>query len=218
MDRIRRIGNVGFVLAFWFAVAILVVSITLVGRSWWVRDRWRWTTSDLNDAQLELWRGTFRYTRVNRPHEFDARGRLLSRTAREIAHPPGRVTHVAARADSSYTPYADPRILAMARFPDRVYWAAFGVQVYRIANEKPQVDGLFNYAYFVVAPFWPLIPLSALLPLRRAHRVLAARRELRRINTGSCPHCGYDLHGLTSDRCPECGAAINGDSGLVGRD
>ena len=23
-----------------------------------------------------------------------------------------------------------------------------------------------------------------------------------------CPHCNYDLRGITSDKCPECGTAI----------
>src|ERR1051326_9180476 len=30
--------------------------------------------------------------------------------------------------------------------------------------------------------------------------------------SGCCKHCGYDLHGLPSDRCPECGSVFEPNS------
>ncbi len=34
----------------------------------------------------------------------------------------------------------------------------------------------------------------------------------------ACPHCGYNLRGLTSDNCPECGKTINPSAVLSRRD
>jgi hypothetical protein len=61
----------------------------------------------------------------------------------------------------------------------------------------------------VVVPVAYPIALSALLPAARGVRAVRARR---RIKSGRCPACGYDLR-ATPGRCPECGtvAAVRRD-------
>ena len=49
--------------------------------------------------------------------------------------------------------------------------------------------------------YWPLIPLTLVLP---AVYVKQKTRRLRRLRFGLCPACGYDLR-ATPGRCSECG-------------
>jgi hypothetical protein len=53
----------------------------------------------------------------------------------------------------------------------------------------------------VVVPYWMIVVVTLLLPLRAGVTGLRLRRRRRR---GLCLACGYDLRG-TTDRCPECG-------------
>ena len=50
-------------------------------------------------------------------------------------------------------------------------------------------------------PFWPLLVLTGLFPLKCAVRAFHMRRRKR---LGFCSVCGYDLRASPS-RCPECG-------------
>jgi len=66
----------------------------------------------------------------------------------------------------------------------------------------------------IATPCWLLAPLLALWPLTSLTLLIRRRtRRRRRIATGRCLHCGYDLRatpfpsGETLSRCPECGAA-----------
>jgi hypothetical protein len=68
-------------------------------------------------------------------------------------------------------------------------WFGFG---YLITSER---------IYSVWTPHWFLALLFAILPAFQLRAILRSRRRLR---TGLCPRCGYDLR-ATSDRCPECG-------------
>jgi hypothetical protein len=67
------------------------------------------------------------------------------------------------------------------------YWAAPGWNVHAIEYE---------------IHYWPLTFLLAIAP---ATRVIAEFRRRRRLAAGHCTSCGYDLR-ATPDRCPECGA------------
>jgi hypothetical protein len=62
-------------------------------------------------------------------------------------------------------------------------------------------DGMGDSALFVALPHWLFIATSAILPVFWVTRLVGRRRRLR---TGRCTRCGYDLRG-TPAQCPECG-------------
>jgi hypothetical protein len=60
---------------------------------------------------------------------------------------------------------------------------------------------LFPYKWCVAIPFWFITLSTAILP---AWRVIDWIRLRRRMLSGRCRACGYDLR-ATPERCPECG-------------
>ena len=80
---------------------------------------------------------------------------------------------------------------------------------FKAKYKEGQFDGLhaslapdFRYYLFVV-PYWIILVLSAIIPLRA---LLRRRRSVE----GGCQNCSYDLTGNTSGVCPECGTAVAG--------
>ena len=86
----------------------------------------------------------------------------------------------------------------------------------------------FNYGYFRYQSSWPgfdpvllsfyllqtiVLLLSPMLAWHIARRTYFPRIHWVMLEHQRCPHCGYDLRGLTPDRtdqatvCPECGCA-----------
>jgi len=59
--------------------------------------------------------------------------------------------------------------------------------------------------WFAALPYWPLIAMTAVVPLSRFIRAI---RKRRRDTTGLCVVCGYDLR-ATPERCPECGTVVS---------
>jgi hypothetical protein len=57
----------------------------------------------------------------------------------------------------------------------------------------------------IVIPLWPFALVSALAPALWLRRTLTRRHRTFR---GLCPTCGYDLR-ASSDRCPECGMPVS---------
>jgi hypothetical protein len=57
-------------------------------------------------------------------------------------------------------------------------------------------------------PFWFLVLLTGLLPLRCGLLMRGRWRREKRRRLGLCEHCGYSLVGNVSGVCPECGTAI----------
>ena len=58
----------------------------------------------------------------------------------------------------------------------------------------------------VALPYWMIILFMAIAPAFWVRAEISRRRRLR---SGLCQSCGYDLTGNTSGVCPECGAAIS---------
>ena len=65
--------------------------------------------------------------------------------------------------------------------------------------------GVRNYNAEVIVPWWLLIILSGLYPLRLAALALRGRRRRQQ---GRCLRCGYDLRSSTL-QCPECGTTFS---------
>ena len=53
----------------------------------------------------------------------------------------------------------------------------------------------------IVMPFWIVVAVSSVLP---ATSVVAGARRRRRLRSGKCAQCGYDLR-ASAEVCPECG-------------
>lgn len=67
------------------------------------------------------------------------------------------------------------------------------------------VSGQYHY---IAIPLWFLILLFSFKPM---WSFVAWYRSRRRHIPGHtyCKHCGYDLHGTTTEKCPECGEAVH---------
>ena len=65
------------------------------------------------------------------------------------------------------------------------------------------IAGFVNIRIIAI-PLWFLVPLCATLP---AFWFLSFRRLRRRVKSGQCLSCGYDLR-ESKDKCPECGTTI----------
>jgi hypothetical protein len=65
----------------------------------------------------------------------------------------------------------------------------------------------------VEIPHWLVAMLTAVLPLYCLLDMKKRRTLKRRLNTGYCASCGYDLR-ATMDRCPECGTIPSTNTNL----
>jgi hypothetical protein len=73
----------------------------------------------------------------------------------------------------------------------------------------PRRDGsICLAAHYVTLPLWSPVALTAPLP---ALRLLGVFRLRRRVRSGHCAACGYDLRASPA-RCPECGTPAPPDA------
>jgi hypothetical protein len=99
---------------------------------------------------------------------------------------------------------SNPRLyfVGAARGP-RIYWNPsewnrLAVCPWFIASTQPIRNGI---DWHLILPLWPLLLPSAIVAFR-------AHREVRRLSSTGCKHCGYSRAGLAAEAaCPECGTS-----------
>jgi hypothetical protein len=107
-----------------------------------------------------------------------------------------------------------------AGLPDEVYQFRFQRTALYFLALDPASDGykrrtLFGYGlgwwypaegltWHLLLPWWIVLVLSALLPVRLYMLWRRRWRRERWIQNGLCPSCGYDLR-ASPGKCPECG-------------
>ncbi len=94
----------------------------------------------------------------------------------------------------------------------RWYWFRYIHQtlvMLSIINPGPGPKTAQGVADLVTVPMWYPLVLLAIIP---GVRFILHRRRQRRIQTGMCVKCGYDLR-ATPERCPECGTVV-GEAGV----
>jgi len=87
--------------------------------------------------------------------------------------------------------------------PPWVVWTGFDWRFSRAEGGRANGEYWSNRNIFVCVPYWVPLLLAAgggWLVGRRA------RLKRRRLRTGLCPSCGYDVR-ATPQQCPECGTA-----------
>jgi hypothetical protein len=62
---------------------------------------------------------------------------------------------------------------------------------------------------YILIPHWLLVVLTMPLPTYWFLKLHRSARRARRVRSGLCLVCGYDLR-ATPDRCPECGTVARG--------
>ena len=77
----------------------------------------------------------------------------------------------------------------------------FGVGIIRFSSSRPR--GVHIRVPYVIA-----VPALALLPAVAGLRWRREALSRRRIRSGLCPACDYDLTGNVSGTCPECGTEV----------
>jgi hypothetical protein len=86
-------------------------------------------------------------------------------------------------------------------------WERAGFQFRR---PPPRAKELPSW-WAVGVPFWVIVPVLVVLPLRKFVKYVVRWRRRRR---GGCTACGYSLTGNTSGTCPECGSMIAGQEAM----
>ena len=94
----------------------------------------------------------------------------------------------------------------VSRHGKRADWSVAGFHWVRAASIPYDTETTFVQFDFLRVPYWFLVGLTALAPLKGIG--LLYRNSRRRL-PGTCPFCGYDLR-ATPERCPECGREAAG--------
>jgi hypothetical protein len=98
-----------------------------------------------------------------------------------------------------------------------LHWSHYLLHRSQSAEPPPGLWRRLGFGYFTTfsksqfddarrasVPYWLPVSIFAVMPAVAAARHL---RRARRLHSGLCPRCGYDLR-ATPHRCPECGAGV----------
>jgi hypothetical protein len=73
-------------------------------------------------------------------------------------------------------------------------------------SDRP-ANELFRSARVLMLPGWVPIAILLLMPLATLRTWFRKRRLMKRLDSGLCLNCGYDLR-ASLERCPECGRNV----------
>ena len=192
---VKRIPQTFFSLASALSLLLLIATITLWIRSYFVRDQIGWFDG-------KEFSPTYVYSRrivsADGGIMFQAEYQEWGKWAGKMFQGHAFVwSHEARGVYPVYEPSGPPDTPKFTRL------AGAGFEII-IPGARPAYP-YFEEAKSVTAPYWAIMIMTAILPLFwfRARQ----RNKLRcAVRFGFCLTCGYDLR-ATPDRCPECGTS-----------
>jgi hypothetical protein len=159
-----------------------------------------WISVALCVATVVMWVRSFAFCdwiamqRVQRYSLGSSNGELVGATTeaeREIPRPPPR------SIIWEFGVFSDPRGIPL-RPPSYLGFGAGSVR--RMFEKSPRSNIRSLFTRLVMVPYWAIASPLGVLP---ALAVWPDLRRRRRLLTGQCGECGYDLRGVV-EGCPEC--------------
>lgn len=129
------------------------------------------------------------------------------------------------RRGSSPTPFTTGKRWSDRYSPGAMYWTVLGFGLIADGSLVPTIENaerkgdtlslsgemkpVQRNQMTLVVPHWLLAITTAALPCRFGLLLWRSRRSRRRMASGLCGECGYDLRASTG-QCPECGTRADG--------
>jgi hypothetical protein len=115
--------------------------------------------------------------------------------------------------------YGVRRLISSADVAHERRWLGFGYLHLTDADDPEFLNSAFPYVVsftFLNLPYWFLVGVTVILPALSLRSAIRRSRGRRRIKSGMCQYCGYDLR-ASPGRCPECGSEVAEISSIVRR-
>ena len=187
----RRAGRILYNLLTAISLLLLLTTVTVWVRSYWVSDEFSWIlfAQDFQGKGIICSRGGIKYSK------YETHSPEFHRLQAEW------IFHHSVRKATEYPIYQDSSVLPL--LPPR--YRAIGFEYVPKATAQEN-SGLTSSASSLTLPLYFPTLLFTLLPAHYFFRTRRRRRRAKRIAQGHCPACNYDLR-ASPDRCPECGLA-----------